>query len=56
MKTPDQIGKRIAELKKAKGKVIDERIRATDNELINFLDGEIIRYNFMIIELEWILK
>ena len=56
MKNPDQIQKRIAELKKEKGKVINERIMAVDSRLIDFHDAEIIRYNFMINELEWVLK
>lgn len=56
MKTPNQIGKRIAELKKEKGKVLDARIRDTSGKMIELYDAEIIRYNFMINELEWVLK
>lgn len=56
MKTPDQIGKRIAELMKDKSKIIDSRILAEDSEMIDFYNAEIIRYNFMINELQWVLK
>ena len=56
MKTEQQIKERIASIKKEKAPLLDEFIRAIDQEQQNFYSSEIVRYDFMLLELEWVLK
>ena len=56
MKTEKEIKKRIYELKEEKGPLRDSYIRAIDKEQQDFYAAEIVRYDFMIFELQWVLK
>lgn len=55
MKTPDQIRTRISELIKEKLEIQQCYISAKERDK-DFFAGENTRVNFMINELEWVLK
>lgn len=56
MKNQHQVSARIAEIAKQKKVLLNEYIKAIDKEQQDFYTSEIMRHNFMMKELEWVLK
>jgi len=56
MKTETQIKERISAQTKEKIELQDLYIRAIDKEQQNFYAAEVIRYDFMIMQLIWVLE
>lgn len=56
MKTRIQIKERISDQTKKKTELQDLYIRAIDKEQQDFYAAEIVRYDFMITQLKWVLE
>lgn len=56
MKTEPHIKERISSFVKKKTELQDLYIRAIDKEQQDFYASEIVRYDFMIMQLVWVLE
>ena len=56
MKTKAQIKERISDQRKKKEELQNLYIRAIDKEQQDFYAAEIVRYDFMTMQLQWVLE